>query len=165
MPLRRHSRAAKRNLESRASASGWIPAIHSTGVEPCGNDEAAKPDKLFNNHLCAIRCISSGQRMVGGMSKGVMIANHKPDSLTYPQLAPPVMGGILKASGTISPHSIRLSVQRVERFLESPGVRFFSAGQSFKPLCDVLKSFLASGSCEPGVHLGVLVGFPFNRRL
>ena len=29
----------------------WIPAIHSTGVEPCGNDEAAGFIPFFNNFL------------------------------------------------------------------------------------------------------------------
>ncbi len=47
----RHSGAATRNPESRTLASDWIPAIHSTGVEPCGNDEAADSGEFFNNRL------------------------------------------------------------------------------------------------------------------
>ncbi len=42
---------AMRNPEVRSSISNWIPAVHSTGVEPCGNDDPANSSVLFYNYL------------------------------------------------------------------------------------------------------------------
>ncbi len=37
------------NLSAYRYAGEWIPAIHSTGVEPCGNDEMVELCDFFND--------------------------------------------------------------------------------------------------------------------
>src|SRR3989338_9987673 len=58
-----------------------------------------------------------------------------------------------------------LRLQRIERLLEPPGVRFLRAGQRLKPLGDLFKPLFASGLGKSRIHLGILVGFALDGRL
>ena len=56
-------------------------------------------------------------------------------------------------------------IEIIERLLEPVGVRPFSLGQSFKPVCDLVKTFLSCGFRHPWIHIGVFMGFARDGRL
>src|SRR5208282_4385802 len=58
----------------------------------------------------------------------------------------------------------KLTVKRVERFLEGVGMRLFGLGEGLEPFDDLLEAFFARVAGHPRIHVGVFVGFPCDRR-
>src|SRR6516164_5970034 len=56
-------------------------------------------------------------------------------------------------------------VERLEALREAPGVRLLRPGQRLEPFGDLLEPLVPGRLREAGVHLGVLVGLSFDRRL
>src|SRR5688572_12733344 len=71
--------------------------------------------------------------------------------------AEPLLRNFASASGG--------SADVVEQSLEAPGVRLLGLGERLEPIGDLHEALLACRLGEPRVHVGVLVGFPGDRRL
>jgi hypothetical protein len=58
---------------------------------------------------------------------------------------------------------LKLTVKRVERFLETAGMRLLRFGEGLEPLGDLFEALFARGAGHPWIHVGIFVGFPRNR--
>ena len=55
------------------------------------------------------------------------------------------------------------SVQFVQSFLETIGVRTFCLTEGFKPVSNFVKAFLARGACHARIHICVFMRFAGDR--